>query len=228
MKVAIIDDETIILDKIKTIILENTLISGFDIDLYSNPLTFLNHKQNYDLVLLDLKMPEIHGFNVAKQLKNQNTLIIYITNMVNQMHLAFDYHVVGFIIKEQLETTLIPALNQAINKINQLKPITITKNQEVYRYYPNEIYYFSYEDRQLTVYLKNRIDYLGFMTLKEVSYNLLASFIQINRHQIVNIEAVSSFRNNIISFENSNRTVKVSRRKGNEVFNTILKTIESL
>ena len=132
--------------------------------------------------------------------------------MVNQMHLAFDYHVVGFIIKEQLETTLIPALNQAINKINQLKPITITKNQEVYRYYPNEIYYFSYEDRQLTVYLKNRIDYLGFMTLKEVSYNLPASFIQINRHQIVNIEAVSSFRNNIISFENSNRTVKVSRR----------------
>ena len=66
------------------------------------------------------------------------------------------------------------------------------------------------------------------MTLKEVSYNLPASFIQINRHQIVNIEAVSSFRNNIISFENSNRTVKVSRRKGNEVFNTILKTIESL
>ena len=125
MKVAIIDDETIILDKIKTIILENTLISGFDIDLYSNPLTFLNHKQNYDLVLLDLKMPEIHGFNVAKQLKNQNTLIIYITNYGGYAGYAFGVHAFGYLLKPVKEKEIKRQLKEALEymqKENQ-KPV---------------------------------------------------------------------------------------------------------
>ncbi|MEA3383400.1 MAG: response regulator [Campylobacterota bacterium] len=70
-KIAIIDDEQDILD-----ILEKFLSRSekFDISTYSNPKTALDTVKSgsFDLVLLDIMMPQMNGLDFLKELKDTN------------------------------------------------------------------------------------------------------------------------------------------------------------
>lgn len=76
-KIAIIDDENDILD-----VLEKFL-SRFDelnIDTYDNPVEALSKVQNtnYDLILLDIMMPQMDGIEFLKKIKETNPGVIVI------------------------------------------------------------------------------------------------------------------------------------------------------
>ena len=69
-KIMIIDDDPDINNLFK-IFLEH---DGFQVDSYTNPIDALYYfkKGKYDLVLLDLKMPQIDGIGMFQALKNRD------------------------------------------------------------------------------------------------------------------------------------------------------------
>jgi DNA-binding NtrC family response regulator len=69
--IAIIDDELEILNVLSRYLSRNP---NFSITTYSNPVSALNSMENveYDLVLLDIMMPEMNGLEVLEKLKNKN------------------------------------------------------------------------------------------------------------------------------------------------------------
>ncbi len=80
-KIAIVDDEQDILD-----ILEKFLNRSekFDVEVFSNPETALRQVKSggYDLVLLDIMMPQMSGIDFLKEIKNSslaNTKVIMMT-----------------------------------------------------------------------------------------------------------------------------------------------------
>ncbi|MFQ6794053.1 MAG: LytR/AlgR family response regulator transcription factor [Thomasclavelia sp.] len=226
MKVAILDDDKNAIETIYQLILKYSNISGLDIDKYQDANYFLASDKTYDLLFLDIDMPKINGLEVAKELANQKTIIIYITNIAGFMPVAFGINVIGFLLKDDLEEKFKPVMSKAIKRIKQQQTIILIKNNDVYRYDPSMIKYIEYIDRELIIHLTNKKDYLGYLTLKEVLERLPEQFIPINRYQIVNIDAIKDFRNYIISFNQGDELLKVSRRKGKLVFQAILKTIE--
>ena len=66
-RILIVDDEPDITSVFKMILEMN----GFEVDAYNNPLLALsNFKQNsYGLVLLDIRMPDINGFDLYKKIR---------------------------------------------------------------------------------------------------------------------------------------------------------------
>ncbi|MGC2563297.1 MAG: response regulator, partial [Nitrososphaeraceae archaeon] len=66
-QVLVVDDELDITLTLKSV-LEN---SGFDVDLFNDPLVALqNFKTNfYDLIILDIKMPKMNGFDLYEKIK---------------------------------------------------------------------------------------------------------------------------------------------------------------
>jgi len=69
-KILIIDDEANITYTIKNILEDN----GFAADTFNDPILALNnYKVNfYDLVILDIKMPKINGFDLYIKIREQD------------------------------------------------------------------------------------------------------------------------------------------------------------
>ena len=62
-----VDDETDVNYTFETVLEEN----GFVVDSFDNPVVALNNFKSglYDLVLLDVKMPDMDGFKLYKEMK---------------------------------------------------------------------------------------------------------------------------------------------------------------
>ncbi len=79
-KIAIIDDDVSILEMLESFLKRS---EKFEIDTFSNPQSVLQTLKNgeYDLVLLDIMMPQLNGLDVLKEVKkvSPNTKVIMMT-----------------------------------------------------------------------------------------------------------------------------------------------------
>ncbi|AYJ80456.1 response regulator [Aliarcobacter cryaerophilus ATCC 43158] len=79
--IAVIDDEVEILDMLSRFLNRNP---DFSVQTFSNPvsaLSSINNSTKYDLVLLDIMMPQMNGLDVLEKLKeiNSNQKVIMMT-----------------------------------------------------------------------------------------------------------------------------------------------------
>ena len=71
--IVIIDDEVEILDMLSRFLSRNP---NFSVQTFSNPvsaLSSINNNTKYDLVLLDIMMPQMNGLDVLEKLKEMNS-----------------------------------------------------------------------------------------------------------------------------------------------------------
>ena len=71
--IVIIDDEVEILDMLSRFLSRNP---NFSVQTFSNPvsaLSSINNNTKYDLVLLDIMMPQMNGLDVLEKLKEINS-----------------------------------------------------------------------------------------------------------------------------------------------------------
>lgn len=111
IRLAICDDNKPMLDflndRIDDILAENGI--AHEIHIYQSGGTFLgSHIQSpFDVVFLDIVMPEPDGFEVAKQVRkvSRDTYIIFITNEDSLVYKSFDFQPFYFIPKGKPKIT---------------------------------------------------------------------------------------------------------------------------
>lgn len=109
MKAAVCDDNKVALEYITRKADEYFTSYGFphEISSFLNGTDFIKqHRRTpFDVVFLDIKMPDIDGFEAAKQVRaiSEKTYIIFITTESGLVYDSFDYHPFYFIPKGKTE-----------------------------------------------------------------------------------------------------------------------------
>ena len=99
------------------------------------------HRTNIDLVFLDIKMTDMNGFEVLKQIDLEKMpIIIFVTAFDNFAVKAFEVKAIDFLLKPYNEERFYEALNRAISKISQedLKKQNKTKIEQFLYYFEHQ------------------------------------------------------------------------------------------
>lgn len=123
IRVAVVDDDASVLKNIGKLIKRTKAFEGFEyiIDTFTSGSDFLHSEKFYDLLLLDIEMPQMNGFELAKQVNSvsqdgEHTSIIYISNYENLVFESFKYSPLRFVRKNNLNTDFPEAVSAFLSK----------------------------------------------------------------------------------------------------------------
>lgn len=187
----------------------------------------LHYKEQLDILILDIDMPDISGLQLAEKLRanNLNLIIIFLSNHEEFVFKAIEFQPFRYIRKVKLKTEMPLAIRSAVRIIDIQKDqqlILDTDNGET-KVMMSEIMYFETEKRKLSVHLSNNKNLLVNKTISEFQSVLNhEKYIMIHRSCVVNADYIKNIDNNIIVLDNDEKLI-VSRPRNKEVKRKLLK-----
>lgn len=131
--VAICEDEKHILEELRKKVANymNRKTLSASINTFTSGEELLKSKKKFDIILLDLMLPGIHGLEVARQISDRSR-VIFITSYREHAVEAFDVNAVHYLVKPVTEERLFQALDRAVNQTEKvdIQALTIIKNEK--------------------------------------------------------------------------------------------------
>lgn len=231
MRIAVCDDNREILLFLKPTL--NTLFRQYTTDfeifcfISGKALLEAHKRNNFDVIFLDIDMPNLTGFDVAKTIREEfsKCYIIFITSHSELVYDSFDFQPFDFIRKNSRES-LIKSLNHSVKRL-----IFHTKQNET----------FTFEDEfsrnhivpiRNIIYLESEKHYINFFVSGEaIPFRMRATikdceikfekydFIRIHKSYIVNLRYVDFVdkSNDEIGLKTINKKLPMSRNLKKEV-----------
>lgn len=137
LKFYVCDDNNDFADKIKKEI--DLYMNGkrnYETVIFNSGTALLKQfdKQAADVVLLDIDMPEMNGFEVASllQKRKEDILILFVTSHEDKVYQSYDYHPFWFIRKSHMHDlrVVIPKLLRKIDAEEERKRLTFNLKTE--------------------------------------------------------------------------------------------------
>ncbi|MCM1227633.1 MAG: LytTR family DNA-binding domain-containing protein [Clostridium sp.] len=226
LKIAVVDDDIFILKKVCSLI-DKHIKQDKSIDQFSNDIEFFNNlnKFSYDMVFLDIDMPQVNGFVIAGDLKvvNPNIAIIFVSNMENLIADSIRYKPLAFIRKSRMEQDLINNLDLMQNILSETNEKFFVEingiNTEISL---KDIVYFESENHDLYVqtlynnYRKKRVRDNELNLKKLFEQYKKDGFILVSRNYLVNYKYIDVIGRDKIILKN-NAKIIVSPRNVSDI-----------
>jgi len=146
----------------------------FHVETYVNPMEFLQTKNKYDLVLLDVDMPQLNGFEVAAELnvKQPQCLIIFLTRHGERAKDGFKVRAHRYITKPIEEEEFNEAVMSAINEKRSLGSVSVIDGFKTKSLELTTILYFESFGKESIVYTTADQNFDCKSSLKELEATL--------------------------------------------------------
>lgn len=213
MQIAIIDDSEFMRKRIINILTKEFLIS--EITSFASIKDYEDSKNNYDLLLLDIELPNENGIDYVNKNPQEHAFVIYVTSHDDAMSNAFNLNVIGFIMKVDIDKKLLLEVKKAEARLQFIKVYYLKTVFETLKVKESQILYFCSEDSIVFVQLMNhnKLIELTVKTLSVLEKKISENFFRVNRNYIINLKKVQ--RIDIKSkeiFLSNHISIKVSRR----------------
>ena len=193
MRIAVCDDESRITEEILRRI--NTRFSGCEAAGFCSGSALLDsiNETEYDVILLDIDMPEISGLDVAGRIqsKERRPLIIFVTGHDELVYDSLQLHPFGFVRKSHMDKELIKTLEDAILEISSRdKHFCFHSAAGDIRLNLKDILYFEADGNYIKVMTAG--DEYRFRETMQALENTLSGdgFVRVHKGFLVNQEAV--------------------------------------
>lgn len=222
MKFIICDDEEIFLKKLSEKIKSYLVDRGVDVELKicnsGKELLTFSKKIKIDVIFLDIDMPEINGFQIAKNIRKlyPNCIIVFCSNHNELVYESFEYEPFWFLCKSDYERKLTPVLDKVLEKIKNYNQEFIVKFKDKItkvKYY--KIFYVEVDKHRIQLHLEKEIlEYRGNLADIEKQF-IERGFVKINSGCIVNLEYIFRIQSNELILKNGEMLVISRSNKKN-------------
>ncbi len=218
IKIAICDDDRSALQQTVKYIEEYEKVR-FHIDEFHSGKELLRSEEHYDIILLDIDMPEMNGLEAAKLLrqKDKNVKLIYITNYSDYTVFAFAVHAFAYLLKPLNRQELYHQLEDALDYMtpSTAQLLEFYTEEGLLRIPSEEIRYLEYLDRRVILHSTKGVHSMK-CKITELARTLAPyDFIMPHKSFIVNLYAVKNIRGYDILLTDQSR-IPLSQKKSLE------------
>lgn len=215
MKVAVCDDQQVYRDSI--IRQFKQLCADADITEFSSGFDLLSSDTDFDVVFLDIEMPEIDGMSTAQKLrdKNSQSRIIFLTSHTEFMPDAFKVRAFRFLSKPIETERFREAVSEVMNDVSKEKRLVVNEHGKVINVSVNDIVCFeAFGDG---TYLYTRNDFIESSKTLKYWLEQVGSehFFQTHKSYAVALKYIRSVEKTEVDMNYMKTKVPVSRRNVN-------------
>ena len=198
--IAIIDDEKKFSDELKAFITKygEQKNESFNVSVYSGAVEFLTfYNGTFDLVFLDIDMPDIDGFSAAKRLrkKDENVPVVFVTHLGARYAVkGYEVDALDYIVKPVSYYDFALKFSRALGKLKKRRDVKVSfRTDDGFKVmYLSQLKYVECV-RHSIYYYSTEGNFEGYGTLKKVEEWLpKGDFVRISQSFIVNLRYVSS------------------------------------
>ncbi|MCF0134412.1 MAG: response regulator transcription factor [Blautia sp.] len=206
--------------------IEKTLAAEFNkvglqvsFDVFHNGkqlLEMINEHYHYDMIFMDIEMPEVDGISICKRIREINTesLVIFISNKEELVFSSFEVQPFRFIRKSHynaLLSSLVEAIHAELSRMSpNMLQIVEPRSRDIYSFDINQITYIEAQGKNCRINsMKGSTTIkIKLMELEEQLRNY--EFLKPHRSYLVNYKYISSVHKSDIEMTNGD-IVPISR-----------------
>ncbi|MEK4149440.1 LytTR family DNA-binding domain-containing protein [Robertmurraya sp. FSL W8-0741] len=223
MRIGLVDDRPIDLDKLKGII---DGISGIEIvfaTLSAEEAYEQIKKETIDLLIADIEMPSLSGYELADIIHSHalNIAVIFVTGNSGYAVHAFELNVHDYIMKPYSKERLIHSVERLLEKTKSTDiagRLYIKRKNDIHIIQKKDIVFIERSGRSTTIFT-NSGPIKTYQTLNELEGELRErDFIRSHRSFIINIHYVKNFslyakNSYIVTFEGIEEQAMITKEK---------------
>lgn len=223
MRVGLVDDRFIDLDKLKGII---SGVPGVEIvfaTLSAEEAYEQIKKETIDLLIADIEMPTLSGYELADIIHSHalNIAVIFVTGNSGYAVHAFELNVHDYIMKPYSKERLVKSVERLLEKTKSADiagRLYIKRKNDIHIIQKKDIIFIERSGRSTTIYTKSG-PIKTYQTLNELEGELRErDFIRSHRSFIINIHYVKNFslyakNSYVVSFEGIEEQAMITKEK---------------
>lgn len=171
----------------------------FNIVKFSGTIPFLNnYTGNYDIVFMDIELPDMNGMEAAKKLRevDKRVVLIFVTNLAQFAVEGYEVNALDFIVKPVDYSFLSLKLKRALDyaKNNRGVKIFVSTEDGLIGLSSEDIRYIEIMSHNIVFHTLHG-DFKTYGTLKKIERQLEgANFVRCNSCYLVNLRYVTSVK----------------------------------
>ena len=167
----------------------------FELSCFFTADTFLNCDRNFDIVFMDIELPDGNGMDIARRLREdgRKTLVIFVTNLAHYAVKGYEVRAFDFIVKPIAYYNFVLKFSGALDCLRTMGDTNIwIKNKDgMIRLAASRIVYVEVLKHYLTYHTKDG-DFTALGSIGKAALDLKdAAFSFCNRCYLVNLKYVS-------------------------------------
>ena len=185
---------------------------------FSNPADFLNpYRSDYDLILMDIELPLFNGMEVARRLREIDSVVtlVFITNMEQYAINGYAVDAMDFVVKPINYYRFSSMLSKALCNIarQEEKEVIVQSAGKITRLRISQIYYVEIRDH-LLIYCTNQGRLESWGKLTDVEDELSAyGFARCSSSHLVNLRHVVSVSGSSVDVADTKLPISQRKRK---------------
>ena len=221
IRIAIAEDEESCRQQIKEFALRFSSEAGIDVEVsvFADGTQLVqNYKADYDVIILDIQMPQMDGFETARYIRklDEDVILIFVTNLAQLALKAFEVNAYDFIVKP----VVYPAFEQKMKKVARIlerrpqKYIMLPVDGSMLKMPVDDIHYIEIINHRLYCHTADKVMVMSSGTLSALEERLGGDhFSRCNSCYLVNLRHVLEIQRDIVLVGNKTLAVSRSRKK---------------